>query len=244
MHLKLVTSIHFLIITITSTQPACCQPQVYQSQYPVPSSQSLNCVFHSDPQTNTYDCVSTNTTVKTSGAGYNGIFGSHVSNKSNFDVNGLRITSQMCRFVPRDLGDLIPSLKKLEISYSGLLAIDYFDTYKMPNLQYLNLKGNRLVEISALVFRKTPELIFIDVSDNFIKFVAPTALDDLIGLKYIDFGNNLCVENSHPTDNIREWERELRRNCVPADKFYGLTQSLTRIAEGLEKMSWNNGYSG
>jgi hypothetical protein len=228
-----VITLTFLVVSIFS--PILSQPQLYEFQYPVPSHQILNCVFHYDTQTSTYDCVSTNTTVRALGAGYNAFDGSHVGNHSDFDVSGLRITSQMCKYVPNGIGDLMPNLKKLQITYSGLLALENGDLYKVPFLQYLNVRGNRLVELPGLLFQNNPDIIFVDFSDNFIKFIHPVLFSDLNTLRYIDFSNNICVQNTYGTDNFREWERELRRNCVPADRYYGIMQPLNRIADQLER---------
>ncbi|KAL7010829.1 hypothetical protein ACKWTF_013964 [Chironomus riparius] len=235
MEQKAIIPLLLLIISITS--PILSQPQLYNFQYPVPSHQILNCVFHYDTQTSTYDCVSTNTTVRGPGAGFNAFDGSHVVNHSDYDVSGLRISSQLCKYVPDGIGDLMPNLKKLQITNSGLLALDNGDLYKFPMLQYLNVRGNRLVELPGLLFHQNSDIIFVDFSDNFIKFIHPAIFSDFNTLRYIDFGNNICVQNTYATDNFREWERELRRNCIPADRYYGIIEPLNRIADQLDRFN-------
>ena len=103
------------------------QPQVqiqppYQLNFPAPQAfprqnfSPLNCVFTKDSTTATYDCVSTNATVRTQADTFDSLDGSHVSNHSNLDVDGLKISSQICRYVPRGVGQLVGGLKKLEIT--------------------------------------------------------------------------------------------------------------------------------
>jgi hypothetical protein len=217
------------------------QPQLSSFAYPTQSTQTLNCIFTNDPSTATYDCSSTNTTIRTEGAGFNSLDGNHISNHSNYDVNGLKISSQVCHFMPARLSDFMPGLRKLEITYSGLQEIDELDTNGLRELQYLNLKGNRIVELGYRLFTNNPELVSIDFSDNFIKVVAEDILLPFDHLKFVNFDNNLCVKNAPAADNFREWDRELRRNCNPVDKYYGVSEPLWRIAENVNRVS---GYGG
>jgi hypothetical protein len=221
--------------------PYQSQPQINAFTYPIPSTQPLNCVFTNDGNTNTYDCISTNTTIKTEGSGFNSLDGSHTSNHSNYDVNGLKISSQVCHFFPADLTRFMPRLKKLEITYSGLLEFDEFDTNGMHELQYLNLKGNRITELGYRLFRNNPDLVSIDLSDNFIKAVADDLLVNFDHMRFIDFSNNLCVKNAPANDNLREWDRELRRNCNPVDQYVGVSQPLWKIAENMNANVYGSG---
>ncbi|KAG5669312.1 hypothetical protein PVAND_017200 [Polypedilum vanderplanki] len=252
-----------LFITILSSKacqpPEICQPNYqiqppYQSDipsyqpsipslnsfiYPYQSSLILNCVFTNDATTGTYDCISTNTTIRTEGTGFYSLDGSHTSNHSNYDVSGLKISSQICHYIPAQLSKIIPRLKKLEITYSGLLQINEFDTNGLRELEYLNLKGNRITELGFRLFKFNPDLISIDFSDNFIKFVADDLLIPFDHMRFIDFSNNLCVKNQPASDNFREWDRELRKNCNPVDKYFGVSEPLWKIAENANLNTFN-----
>lgn len=217
--------ISLLISTSLSSQSIECQ-QTYQQPY---DQQIINCVFTSDSTYLTYDCVSINLTVTEKYQSINYLQGEHIRSLSSVDVNGLKVSSQICHYIPSQLVRIIPNLKKLEITFSGLLEISNQDTFQMKNLQILNLRGNRIGNLNYAVFKENTELTSIDFSDNFIAFIANDIFNSLHKLKFVDFSNNICVKNAPASDNIREWERELKRNCEIDEMKRGIVKPLWRI---------------
>lgn len=197
-------------------------------------SLTLNCVFTSDLQTSTYDCISINTTIRERSQSFYTFDGNHIQNRTNFDVNGLKISSQICHFMPSNLGGLIPNLKRLEISYSGLNEVDSSEFAYLIFLNYLNLRGNRIEILPFGLLAANRDLISVDFSDNFIRIVAQDFFNYLEKLKFADFGNNFCVKEAPSGENLREWEREIRRNCNGAESNKEIAQPLWRIVERID----------
>lgn len=234
MDLKIITVL--LISSTLSTSTINCNPNFVSYQYPSQQSQPLNCVFTTDASTSTYDCVSLNATIRDRGQSFYTFDGNHIQNRTNADVNGIKISTQICHFFPSNLGSLLPTLKKLEISYSGLMDVDYQELNQMQNLQHLNLRGNRIEIIGFGLLSTNRELISIDFSDNFIRIVASDLFNSLEKLKVVDFSNNFCVKNAPSSDNLREWEREMRRNCNAAGTNRELSQPLWKIVEKMNNL--------
>lgn len=229
-----LTSILFLISSLSSSS-IDCQPQYTSFEYPPHLSQALECVFTADSSASTYDCISLNATIRDRGQVFYTFDGNHIQNHTNADVNGIKISSQVCHYFPANLGKLLPLLKKLEISNSGLVDVDAQELSQMQNLQVLNLHGNRIEILNFGLLKFNRELTSIDFSDNFITIVASDLFNSLEKLKFADFNNNFCVKNEHPKENLRDWERELRRNCI-AGFNRELAQPLWKIVEKMENL--------
>lgn len=212
--------------------------------FPTPafSSQSIECVFSSHPQTRTFpsllDLQHNSQSFKVNGAGYAG-------NSIDFSFKSLdkiprnafisftsqyiwKITLRGKHIEQIDDGAFVNlnCLHVLDLGDNSLRTITEGTFEKLGNLATLKLDGNLLTELGNLVFRELGGLKHLDLSRNRVEAIGVEAFEGLRKLESLDLGRNL-LRTVHP------------ETFAPLGSLTSLQLNSNRIQK-LETHLWKN----
>lgn len=139
-----------------------------------------------------YTC---NATVINSGSSsfLESVTGNHQTEKSNDDVQFLRIYNQVMKFVPEGIADFFKNVDALQIMLSSLMSISANDLRQFPRLLHLDLSYNRLTSIDGDLFIYTPNLQYVEFDFNRIEHIGQDLVTNLNNLTYLRFDGNICI---------------------------------------------------
>lgn len=103
------------------------------------------------------------------------------------ELNKLIISNQTVNYIPKGIPELLPNLKVLSITNCKLKEIKAEDLRGFDKLVYLNLSNNCLKYLPDDLFRFVPQLEKADFSNNKINL---KLLEPLINKQSIDLRNN------------------------------------------------------
>lgn len=93
---------------------------------------------------------------------------------------------------------MFSALYQLDLSYTGLRALEEDSFLGMDHLSILNLQGNQLSEVGAGVLRRLPQLVTLDLSDNMLTALDTKTFQTNGFLRHLDLsGNPLATVSPH-----------------------------------------------
>lgn len=164
----------------------------------------------------TYACSSEGLSNISESESLTAVNGTHMSGKSNRDVQFLFITSERgLTFFPRNIDNFFPNLIAIGFQYCNISSLNGDELNAFNNLTWMALSNQPVLErIPGNFFANTPQMKTIFVYQNPIKYIGEGLLDSLEFLNYAHFGNNYCVNISaeNPSE-IPFLIEHLRTNC-------------------------------
>lgn len=102
------------------------------------------------------------------------------------EIEALDLRSAKLKFMPDGIKKKIPKLKAFRIMSSGLTYVDSENMKQFGiDLLYMNLKDNKITVLDADLFQYNPNLRFIKLDNNPLKFIGPDFFTNLQFLKQI-----------------------------------------------------------
>ena len=100
------------------------------------------------------------------------------------------IDKQQTLFLPTNLGENLPKLEILSVTYSGLYQIDGINLKQLKNLRVLNFTHNKIYEIPLDAFDGLDKLQTLDLSFNKLKHLESGTVLSLTSLKELRLEHN------------------------------------------------------
>lgn len=104
-------------------------------------------------------------------------------------------------YLPFGMNEVFPSLKTLQISYSGLLHLDQQDMKPFGSkLEYVGMSHNKLTALESDLFEFNTKLIHVDFSGNPLKYINPQfigTMNTLNSLNAAVFDIECCVRGKY-----------------------------------------------
>lgn len=123
---------------------------------------------------------------------FNGISGTHLAGKTDLDVIAIMFykTGSNSTNFPSIICQKFPNLLRIVLNSFGLQSIDDYSFRSCKNLQYIQLRHNKINIIHENSFQNNPELLDIYLENNQISVIPEKLLLNLPKLKGLDFGRN------------------------------------------------------
>ncbi|KAI4498459.1 hypothetical protein M0802_006394 [Mischocyttarus mexicanus] len=133
-----------------------------------------------------------------------------------------------------------PELVKLDLSHNNLLELkDIFDV--IPKLKYLDLSYNLINSMSSTLFYKLENLEYLNLGYNPIGFILGSTFDKQISLKNL----NLRATNKHPVPISSDLFKELKNVetiDISYNSFISIPKKLFNENINLRKLFFHNIY--
>lgn len=129
-------------------------------------------------------------------AGHNSIDavgGGHLSGRTDHNVQGLSVSDQEIKKIPKNIAKFFPNIKGIQLSNTNLTSISANDLKPFQHLIIISMTQNMLKTLDADLFQFTPHLQWIDFSENVIESVGFNLMINLTDLRYADFSGNRCI---------------------------------------------------
>ncbi|KAG5674068.1 hypothetical protein PVAND_004056 [Polypedilum vanderplanki] len=203
------------------------------------SSFTINCKYREnslDIIHKVYQCDTTNIPL-TSGNRVTNITGTHLSLKSNNDVDSIYIQGNWTlNFIPRGFSNFFQNIKAFDIYFTVLTALhgDEFDEF--PNLEFLSFWQSNLTTISSRLFENIPHMVLINFGLTSLRHVGHDLFAplDISKLRRVNFYNNICinygVRTAYPAA-INSLINILRQQCPFYNENLTTTTALTTTTE-------------
>ncbi|KAG5670179.1 hypothetical protein PVAND_000459 [Polypedilum vanderplanki] len=150
------------------------------------------------------------------------VFGTHVRNKANNDVQFFDARGILTRYFPRSLDKFFPNIIETYFE-DGMREIHKEDLKQFPKLRSFFMSNSNVEYLEKDLFIYNPNLVLVFFNLNNIKYVDPHVFDNLKHLTYLGFDRNFChsglVENNRQKalDLIQEinenCSKKLRKHC-------------------------------
>lgn len=141
--------------------------------------------------------------------------GIHFGGRTNEDVKGLYLLfNYHLPIFPRDIENFFPNLNLLIINTTTITTLDGTELVPFNNLELFAFHRLNLERVPGSLFRTTPKMARILLSNNNIKHVDDDLFDGLEYLEIVDFRSNYCID--HRADNKTEISlliETLKANC-------------------------------
>ena len=158
-------------------------------------------------------------------------------NGASSNATQLIIDHQQTLFLPTNLGQVLESLKVLEVKSSNLIEIDssvFNSLYKLTvlklcgnklrtiplntfenlkNLEVLDLSSNYLESLKTDVFSGLEKMKYLNLAFNQLKSVSSRLLENFKNLVTADLSNNVCINMKYPKNTLKEIESQIFENC-------------------------------
>lgn len=145
------------------------------------------------------------------------VLGDHRDGNSNLNVEKLTISNhQSLTFIPRNMSDFFPNLRKLDMNKNSIGALNRDDLKGLWKLTSLSLADNNIKIITRGFFENNLLLERINFSNNKIKIVSEFVFDSLYHLKSLDFTYNKCINQAaHFSFEFELLKEHLDTRCKP-----------------------------
>lgn len=154
-----------------------------------------------------------------------GIFGYHLTDKDNYQVEVLLMERQQLTFFPRDIETFFPNVKIIDLSVNSISTVQNLHLKPFPDLERLSLAHNQICELESSLFNGLPKLKVINFIFNNIIHVGYDI--HLPAQGYLYFFDNHCIDKSAwTTSSIIELKLALRELCPPVTQFNKHTKDL------------------
>lgn len=145
------------------------------------------------------------------------IRGAHSSGRSNIDVESFEVTYDgVIGAFPKKLETFFPNLIDIRLAKSGLTTLSSADLTPWPKLKAFTAHHESIKTIDGDLFKNSPSLTWINLSDNLIRNVGAGLLSNLNELEHINLANNPCTNSYARTPKeIEDLKVELISQCPP-----------------------------
>lgn len=177
---------------------------------------SLKCKLHflNHCDRNCHVCESEDLNVTNSDFQLIEITGMSFHNIAYQSVVRLSINNQICRFVPKETDKFFPNLETLRIWSSELKVIKQENLKGFSELRELLVPLNHIESLDSDLFTVNKKISRIDFSWNKLKNVGLAFFSSLKIIKYANFHNNHCIDDSFKTDKS-SFINKIREQCLP-----------------------------
>jgi Leucine-rich repeat (LRR) protein len=143
-----------------------------------------------------YSCDGTDIDSETSPGTITAVTGTHTTDKSSADVQGIRLWDENCnlKVFPPNFVDFFPNLTSVWINDCGLTEISAKSFERLTGLVEIDLAFNRLQFVHGNLLRNFGSLKFLYLNDNEVSYVGPNLVQPLKSLIYVTLENNLCID--------------------------------------------------
>lgn len=143
------------------------------------------------------------------------------NNKSDNEVDFLRIDNNKVRLVPENLQAKFKSLGWLDVSGCGLEKISQTDLFGLEHLVIVNFNNNNLTSLPDDLFAGTRKLHTINFNDNKLEFLSSKLLKPLeYTLIWAGFRRNVKINecyNDATRKDLRRFLAIIDRDCIPPE---------------------------
>lgn len=155
--------------------------------------------------------------ISNSNAVITSINGTHFDSQSNADVVGFRTYGKTLHYLPQGLGKHfnVENFKFLALWTTGLKEIHQRDLAPFTDMEYLSLHGNDLEVIESNLLKFNPNIKYIGLGENKIKFIDEYVFHSLKNLHSVYLDENVCISKTiRGRFKIqRELPKELKEKC-------------------------------
>jgi hypothetical protein len=166
--------------------------------------------------------------------------------KQFLKLEDLDLSNNQLEEMPKDLFEFNKKLKIIILSSNKIQKIESGLLDELQNLKEFYIGWNQLEFVPGdfLKFNKKMKRIFF--YGNKIKFIGPELLDELPELTYMDFTENICINNFynnswHDLQKLNEIKQEIKSLKIPPELREEIEKSkVTKKPEKSERKSSNN----
>lgn len=186
---------------------------------PIVTAIELDCTYSqagsSDYVGSVYICLVTNLQVNISTEVIEDVTGTHESELSNDNVQGLYIyTSPNLAFLPKGIESFFTKLETIAIKDSGLVAIRQTDLEPFPNLLKLWVIRSKLTALDSGLFKFNPLLQAVYFNGNQLATISADIFDPISDLEKAYFSGNVCInKDGKDRDSVKEIKQEIIEKC-------------------------------
>lgn len=164
-------------------------------------------------------------------------YGSHMSGKTNNHVGYLEIDQvSSLKYFPKRINNFFPNLYAIQISNCNITMLQDNELDAFRSLNWLKLSGHpHLERIPGSLFANTPNLQYLFLESNNIKYVAEGSFGAISKLTYAYFMYNFCVNIGVSSNSQMPLViKQLREYCVDIETTTtsATTSTLTSTTRG------------
>lgn len=162
----------------------------------------------------------------------------NTTNVTWLSINNHEVSMKLVQFVPAALKEKFPHLTKFEIIRSGLTHLQREDMEQFgADLIHANFWKNSLSAIEGDLFEFNPNLKYIGLHNNFLKFIDPklfVMIKKLKNIEVVEFLSSNCIDSESTFSwdyekcndetakienlkRIKERETFFSKNCIVCD---------------------------
>lgn len=171
-----------------------------------------------------YGCLAQNMEIEAGDQTLINVFGKHLDDKTNNDVEALNVENATCTKLPKEMEKSFPNLKALRFSKTRLVSVGSDDLKVFPDLKVLCLWANWLTTLDGNLLVHNPNIEFLNFGTNQIQHIGPNFFAPLKKLVAVYFEDNTCINNTRPFA-IDELKFELAVKCPPSFEMVEITLS-------------------
>lgn len=145
--------------------------------------------------------------------------GEHLNKSTNADVVGFRAYNKTLHYLPQGLEKYFRA-EKIEficIWSGGLKKIQQKDLSPFTKLKYFSVWLNDLIVIERNLFQFNPEIRYIELGRNRIKFIVGNVFSHLQHLQTLHLDGNICMSKDVSDNRLEVLEliKEIETRCRP-----------------------------
>lgn len=124
-------------------------------------------------------------------------------------VELLSIETKNVKFIPAGIKKNFPNLKKFEVIRGGLIHLEREDMRQFgSDLISVSFWKNTLTALEGDLFEFNPNLEYIGLHHNALKFINPSLFENfkkLTNLQIVEFDNSTCIDQESRNPKLVEW---------------------------------------
>lgn len=171
-------------------------------------------------------------------------YNTHVRNVSSLDQENIATESIEAlyinnptdlRFLPSGIKSAFPKLKAIRIFSCDLSHLDQEDMRQFGNeIQWILLWKTKLTALDSDLFKNNPNLVFISLEDNPIKYISQQIFESfkqMSNLKFISFLECECIKVVYQSeDNIQtfDWTNNTCNDVAAKESHFMMSNEILR----------------
>ena len=162
-----------------------------------------------------YSCTARNLSINEPHTKISSVSGNHLPNLTNSDVQNLEINKKNVIFLPINIAEYFPNLKRLAVKFSKLKFITPSDFLGLTQLHTIYLAENAIKELPCGVFDTNQRLQEIHMENNNLKSIGADIFEPLPHLKVVHFRQNSCINRDvNTTSEVPALLNAIKEKCV------------------------------